>query len=107
MLERIDVLRELDAVVDATHTKILKPDPRAYQLALDALGVPAGKCFSWTINSATWQVPSGQACRRSSSTCAMSPAILRRSRRGSGSHDSGTVMNVNLAIDGTLAAVEK
>ena len=41
MLERIDVLRELDAVVDATHTKILKPDPRAYQLALDALGVPA------------------------------------------------------------------
>jgi putative hydrolase of the HAD superfamily len=40
MLERIDVLREMDAVVDATHTKILKPDPRAYQLALDALKLP-------------------------------------------------------------------
>lgn len=35
--ERIDVLRVMDAIVDATHTKILKPDPRAYALALDAL----------------------------------------------------------------------
>ena len=26
---------ELDAVVDATSTKILKPDPRAYALALN------------------------------------------------------------------------
>jgi putative hydrolase of the HAD superfamily len=41
MLERIDVLREMEAVVDATHTKILKPDPRAYQLALEALKLPA------------------------------------------------------------------
>jgi putative hydrolase of the HAD superfamily len=41
MRERIDVLREMDAIVDATHTKILKPDPRAYQLALDALRLPA------------------------------------------------------------------
>lgn len=41
MLERIDVMREMDAIVDATHTKILKPDPRAYQLALEALRLPA------------------------------------------------------------------
>jgi putative hydrolase of the HAD superfamily len=41
MLERIDVLREMDAMVDATHTKILKPDPRAYALALAALQLPA------------------------------------------------------------------
>ncbi|HLZ99407.1 MAG TPA: HAD-IA family hydrolase [Steroidobacteraceae bacterium] len=41
MLERIDVLREMDAIVDATHTKILKPDPRAYALALQALQLPA------------------------------------------------------------------
>ncbi len=41
MLERIDVLREMDAVVDATHTQILKPDPRAYRLALEALRLPA------------------------------------------------------------------
>jgi putative hydrolase of the HAD superfamily len=41
MLDRVDVLREMDAIVDATHTKILKPDPRAYQLALEALRLPA------------------------------------------------------------------
>lgn len=41
MRERIDVLREMDAIVDATHTKILKPDPRAYELALEALRLPA------------------------------------------------------------------
>ncbi len=41
MAERIDVMREIDAIVDATHTKILKPDPRAYALALDALELPA------------------------------------------------------------------
>ena len=41
MHERLEVLREMDAIVDATHTKILKPDPRAYQLALQALGLPA------------------------------------------------------------------
>lgn len=36
--ERIDVLRLMTAIVDATHTKILKPDPQAYSLALEALG---------------------------------------------------------------------
>jgi putative hydrolase of the HAD superfamily len=41
MLERIDVMRSMDAIVDATHTKILKPDPRAYQLAAQALRSPA------------------------------------------------------------------
>lgn len=40
-LARMDVLRDLDAVVDATHTKILKPDPRAYAMAVEALGVAA------------------------------------------------------------------
>jgi putative hydrolase of the HAD superfamily len=32
----------VDAVVDATHTKILKPDPRAYELMLKAIDLPAG-----------------------------------------------------------------
>ncbi len=35
--KRIDVMRGMDAVIDATHTKILKPDLRAYTLALEAL----------------------------------------------------------------------
>lgn len=32
---------QVDGIVDATHTKILKPDPRAYQLALEALDLAA------------------------------------------------------------------
>lgn len=40
-VERISILHEFDAIVDASHTKILKPKPEAYQLALEALGVAA------------------------------------------------------------------
>lgn len=36
-VERISIVRELDVVVDASHTRILKPDPQAYHLALEAL----------------------------------------------------------------------
>ena len=32
---------QVDAVVDATHTHILKPDPRAYRMALQSLGLAA------------------------------------------------------------------
>lgn len=32
---------QVDGIVDATHTKILKPDPRAYMLALKALDLAA------------------------------------------------------------------
>jgi putative hydrolase of the HAD superfamily len=40
-LDTIDVLKVMDAVVDATHTKILKPDPRAYAAAAAALRLSA------------------------------------------------------------------
>ncbi len=40
-MDRLDVLRDVDVLVDATHTHILKPDPRAYALALEALGTSA------------------------------------------------------------------
>lgn len=33
-------LKDLDVIIDATHTGILKPDPRAYQQAIDALALP-------------------------------------------------------------------
>jgi putative hydrolase of the HAD superfamily len=33
-----------DVLIDATYTNILKPDPRAYRLCLDALGLPASAC---------------------------------------------------------------
>ena len=32
-----------DEIIDATHTGILKPDPQAYQLAVESLGVSADK----------------------------------------------------------------
>jgi putative hydrolase of the HAD superfamily len=35
--------RQVDADVDATHMHILKPDPRAYRLALQCLGLDAGQ----------------------------------------------------------------
>jgi putative hydrolase of the HAD superfamily len=40
-LSRMDVLQEFEVIVDATRTQVLKPDPRAYQLALDEMGLPA------------------------------------------------------------------
>ena len=36
-MAKLDVLKLMDALVDATHTKILKPDPRAYALGCEAL----------------------------------------------------------------------
>jgi putative hydrolase of the HAD superfamily len=40
-LETMPFAAQIDAVVDATTTKILKPDPRAYALALESLALPA------------------------------------------------------------------
>jgi len=41
---RLPVLARFDAIVDATHTRILKPDPRAYQQVLDELRLEAEDC---------------------------------------------------------------
>jgi putative hydrolase of the HAD superfamily len=41
-MERLEILRLIDSVVDATHTRILKPDPRAYALGCEALGSAPG-----------------------------------------------------------------
>jgi putative hydrolase of the HAD superfamily len=41
---RLPFLRDVEVIVDATHTGILKPDPRAYAAVLDALGLPAEEC---------------------------------------------------------------
>lgn len=40
-MDRLELLRDIDVLVDATHTHILKPDPRAYAFALEALGTSA------------------------------------------------------------------
>jgi putative hydrolase of the HAD superfamily len=41
---QIDELASLDAIVDGTYTGILKPDPRAYRLVLDAIGLEPRDC---------------------------------------------------------------
>jgi len=38
-MAKLGVLKLMDGLVDATHTKILKPDPRAYALGCEALGL--------------------------------------------------------------------
>ena len=42
--DRLPLLGQFDVLVDATHTQILKPDPRAYQSCLDQLGLSAAAC---------------------------------------------------------------
>ena len=42
--EIFPLINLFDVIVDATYTGILKPDPRAYQLCLDELGLPAADC---------------------------------------------------------------
>lgn len=42
--ERLPLLQDFDVIIDATYTKVLKPDPMAYALCLDALGLPAKDC---------------------------------------------------------------
>jgi len=42
--ERLPLLQLFDVVIDATYTGILKPDPRAYQLCTEALGLSAADC---------------------------------------------------------------
>ncbi|QOZ35192.1 HAD family hydrolase [Bradyrhizobium sp. CCBAU 53421] len=41
---RLSILKRFDTIVDATHTRILKPDPRAYQSVLDELALEAEDC---------------------------------------------------------------
>jgi putative hydrolase of the HAD superfamily len=42
--KKLAFLDDFDVIVDATYTRILKPDPRAYQLCLNELGLPASAC---------------------------------------------------------------
>lgn len=42
--KRLPLMELFDVIIDATYTQILKPDPRAYQLCLDALKLKAADC---------------------------------------------------------------
>lgn len=41
---KLTFLQDFEVIVDATYTKILKPDPRAYRDVLDALDLDASAC---------------------------------------------------------------
>jgi putative hydrolase of the HAD superfamily len=43
VLENLDILKLMDCLIDATHTRILKPDPRAYALGVEAMGLPSSE----------------------------------------------------------------
>ena len=42
--QRLPLLDRFEVIVDATYTKILKPDPRAYEQVLAELGLPRENC---------------------------------------------------------------
>jgi putative hydrolase of the HAD superfamily len=42
--EKLPFMEWFDVIIDATYTEILKPDPRAYQACIDALGIDAARC---------------------------------------------------------------
>ncbi len=42
--DKLPVLQQFEVIVDATYTGVLKPDPAAYHLCLDQLGLPAASC---------------------------------------------------------------
>jgi putative hydrolase of the HAD superfamily len=46
--------------VDATHTGILKPDPRAYQMVLDELSLDPGACVF--VDDQARNIAGAQAC---------------------------------------------
>lgn len=41
---KLPLLAQFDVIVDATHTRVLKPDARAYALCREELGLPPGDC---------------------------------------------------------------
>ncbi|MGH3940941.1 MAG: HAD-IA family hydrolase [Pseudonocardiaceae bacterium] len=43
LIPRFSILSELDAFVDLSHAEVRKPDPQAYAIALDALGLAPGQ----------------------------------------------------------------
>ena len=58
---RLPVLARFDTIVDATHTGILKPDPRAYQNVLDALSLEADDCVF--VDDQRRNIAGAEACQ--------------------------------------------
>lgn len=57
---KLPLLDRFQAIVDATHTGILKPDPRAYRLVLEQLSIDAGRCVF--VDDQERNIAGAQAC---------------------------------------------
>jgi len=58
--QKVPLLDRFQVIVDATHTKILKPDPRAYQMILDALSLESELCVF--VDDQHRNIVGAQAC---------------------------------------------
>jgi putative hydrolase of the HAD superfamily len=58
--EKLPLLDRFQAIVDATHTKILKPDPRAYRMVLEQLSLGPGCCVF--VDDQQRNIAGAQAC---------------------------------------------
>ena len=43
--QRLPLLKQFDAIIDATYTGVLKPDPQAYRLCEQAIGIAGENCI--------------------------------------------------------------
>lgn len=58
--KKLPLLDRFQAIVDATYSNILKPDPRAYQIVLDQLSLDAGSCVF--VDDQERNIAGAQAC---------------------------------------------
>jgi putative hydrolase of the HAD superfamily len=58
--KKLPLLDRFQAIVDATYSSILKPDPRAYQIVLDQLSLDAGSCVF--VDDQERNIAGAQAC---------------------------------------------
>ena len=42
--DKLPFMQKFEVIIDATYTKVLKPDPRAYLSCAEALGIPCQEC---------------------------------------------------------------
>ncbi|MEM9602493.1 MAG: HAD-IA family hydrolase [Pseudomonadota bacterium] len=57
---RLPLLQDFDAIVDASYTGILKPDPAAYSACADQLGLELGRCVF--VDDQARNIAGAEAC---------------------------------------------
>ena len=104
----ISVIKEFDFIVDGSITGFLKPDPRAFRIALEALGDPDPcRWCSSTISGATCAAPKPSASRRCTSTPPIHPLPSSGSKPPwpSRGHFSNVTVTVRSSVPRTTVSV--